>query len=401
IMRRLSLRCPSGQQRSSLSPSPTPPGRPLSSSCGVSAATSPVPEDLCSPPSVPSLVFPVSGPGVSVKNSIALGDGNASPQTSARRLVSSRSLGSTSSPPMTPGSLATPVTGGGCQGSHFPLHHTNSYGNEVKVYPPNHGIPHTHDKSAFSIPPCLPSHQHHAKLPATPGLHPACRSLPALHGQLSTPPHPHHTATEKHLHTSPSHSSSPFHRSPSHHSSSSSHSSLANHPSSQDSLSLMNHHSSHPSLHVNAPLSPSKHPTVSLYSGSPHASPPTSRPHPGGHFSHASVLGRSDSLYYHRQLPGLPRHHTIGGVGGRLLPAAPSISSTPPPPQSTACHSSHESPQPPSSPCLLGARPAHALHSANYKYSLDVPRVNLRDLRSNTYPPPGVDGSPSSSSSSS
>ncbi|XP_042233392.1 leucine-rich repeat extensin-like protein 5 [Homarus americanus] len=48
----------------------------------------------------------------------------------------------------------------------------------------------------------------------------------------------------------------------------------------------------------------------------------------------------------------------------------------------------------------LAARPAHVLHSASYKYSLDVPRVNLREMRSNTYPPPGTDGSSPSQSSS-
>ncbi|KAK4286840.1 hypothetical protein Pmani_040072 [Petrolisthes manimaculis] len=222
------------------------------------------------------------------------------PTTPARRLVASRSLGSTSSPPLTP-----PV-------------------------------------SQYNIPPCLPSHQHHAQLPPTPGP-PSHRSLPALHA--------HHVQEGQ------------------------------------------THHSSHPTLHAHHPP-PDAHPHHSshpaLPSQSPHSSPPTTRP--PGHFSHAPLL---TGHHHPRQLPGLPRHHTIGGVGsGRILPPAPPhdpiVSSTAPgsPAQTMLGCSS------------LAARPAHVLHSATYKYSLDVPRVNLRDVRSNTYPPPGTDGSSPSQSSS-
>nr|XP_045622572.1 SRSF protein kinase 1-like isoform X3 [Procambarus clarkii] len=222
------------------------------------------------------------------------------PTTPARRLVASRSLGSTSSPPLTP-----PV-------------------------------------SQYNIPPCLPSHQHHAQLPPTPGP-PSHRSLPALHA--------HHLQNDAQV-----------------------------------------HHSSHPTLHAHHPL-PDGHPHHSSHPALlSHSSPPANRP--PGHFSHAAAL----SGHQHpRQLPGLPRHHTIGGVGsGRMLPSAPHHDTC----GAVAAATTTAAPGSPVAMPCLAARPAHILHSASYKYSLDVPRVNLRDLRSNTYPPPGTDGSSTSQSSS-
>ncbi|KAK7077551.1 hypothetical protein SK128_010975, partial [Halocaridina rubra] len=262
------------------------------------------------------------------------------PTTPARRLVSSRSLGSTSSPPLTP-----PVT-------------------------------------QYNIPACLPSHQHHAQLPPTPGP-PSHRSLPALHA--------HHLQNDAHH---PHYSSHPTLH-PHHH-----------HPPPPTSPIPI------PGLMANPEAIPPHSPHSPLFSPSPHSSPPALA-RPPGHFSHAAAL----SGHQHpRQLPGLPRHHTIGGVGsGRILPPAPHMDPMCPAAAaaatvtvaaaaaSTAGLVCSTTPPPPSNihnMCSLAARPAHALHSANYKYSLDVPRVNLRDLRSNTYPPPGTEGSSTSQSSS-
>ena len=277
MIRRHSLRCPSGHHR------PSPQTTTLSSS---TLPPSPIHH---SPPS-PSL--------------LTLSPPNSAP---ARRLVASRSLGSTCSPPLTPPPPPPP---------------------------------------SYAIPTCLPSHQHHAKLPATPGGSSSHRSLPALlHPNLCL--------------------------------------------QSSEAASQ---------LQQNSLLPP---PDTLCIVHSPHSSPPSSRPHSGGHFSHASALTRGDGISpnnVHRQLPGVPRHqhhhHHHHATGVRVLPSAPRTTlPTPSPPHNSSC-----SPHPPSSPCLAG-RPTYALLSANYKYSLDVPRVALRDLRSNTYPPPGVEGSTSSSSS--
>ncbi|ROT65119.1 hypothetical protein C7M84_016932 [Penaeus vannamei] len=102
-----------------------------------------------------------------------------------------------------------------------------------------------------------------------------------------------------------------------------------------------------------------------------------------------------------------PPPHTIGGVGQRPHPA-PRPHHDPNAAASAAAVvvvTTSSVPPAPAQPITttmasLAARPAHALHSASYKYSLDVPRANLRDMRSNTYPPPGADGSSPSQSSS-
>ncbi|KAL7646090.1 UNVERIFIED_CONTAM: hypothetical protein RMT77_002991 [Armadillidium vulgare] len=296
-MRKLSLRC-SGSSPSHCTTSST-----------ASLPTTPPPPVLTPPPSGSTLT---------------------PPPNASRRLVASRSLGSTASPPSTP-----PVT-------------------------------------HYSIPPCLPSHQHHAKLPVTPGP-PSHRSLPALHHHPLYPAT--HISEDSHHHH---HSSHPTLHTP-----------IISCHSSTEPHAL---HGSHPSLHPHSPSS--------MHTHSLHASPPTSRPI---HFSHASVLGRGDHQHP-RQLPGLPRHHTIGGVGsGRLLPPAPS--------SSVSTCASQEVPVCSASTTILSrtlanlsspplaARPAYALQSSSYKHSLDVPRTNLRDLRSNTFPPPGPDTPPSKSSS--
>ncbi|XP_066941039.1 uncharacterized protein [Macrobrachium rosenbergii] len=277
------------------------------------------------------------------------------PTTPARRLVSSRSLGSTSSPPLTP-----PVT-------------------------------------QYNIPACLPSHQHHAQLPPTPGP-PSHRSLPALHA--------HHIQNDSHPHYSSHPTLHPHHH---HH-----------HPPPLSPSPIpvpVPIPVPIPGLMTNPEVMPPHSPHSPLIGPSPHSSPPANnvRP-PGSHFSHAAAL----SGHQHpRQLPGLPRHHTFGGVGsGRILPPAPHVDPSCPAAAAVATASavaaaaaaaassttSNTSPLPPpintSMSSSLAARPAHALQSPNYKYSLDVPRVNLRDLRSNTYPPPGTEGSSTSQSSS-
>ncbi|XP_063606777.1 uncharacterized protein LOC134781440 [Penaeus indicus] len=272
----------------------------------------------CSP--TPHSVPGVPPPAPTPPPSAGLSPTPTPPTTPARRLVSSRSLGSTSSPPLTP-----PVV------------------------------------SQYNIPPCLPSHQHHAQLPPTPGP-PSHRSLPALHA--------HHVQNDAQAHHS-------------------SHPTLHAHHHSLPIQDAHPHHSSHPALHAQ----------------SPHSSPPANRP--PGHFSHAAAL----SGHQHpRQLPGLPRHHTIGGVGsGRILPPAPhhdpSAAASAAGTAAVVVVTTSSVPPAPAQPITttmasLAARPAHALHSASYKYSLDVPRANLRDMRSNTYPPPGADGSSPSQSSS-
>ena len=268
-----------------------------------------------------------SPPGAIVGGVSTLSPQVTPPTTPARRLVSSRSLGSTSSPPLTP-----PVP------------------------------------TQYHIPPCLPSHQHHARLPPTPGP-PSHRSLPALH-----PSHPQQ-------HDDPH-----------------------------------GHHSSHPTLSAGGALHPYPHHTEGGHSAPPQlhgshpvlvgshcaphsSSPPTTRPSHSVHFPYPPCTPPVPigSKVESRQLPGLPRHHTIGGVGsGRILPSAPTSPLPPgvhpnlPPTDDTSMSG-------------LAVKPPHVLHADNYKYSLDVPRGGpggtFRDLRSNTYPPPGAEVSPPSQSS--